>query len=322
MARRPISPEAPAKPALLPTAWRARGQALWRAVIAPPTADSWALSGSATVNAQLWLSHSPLRPTAGWAVLAALLATGWPLVSPAATWRDLALIWLLADPLWGSLWRLAAGRLEMLPLREQAGARPVWLPYLQAGSPAARLLGRDERGVLHLLVRVVAPSAGLAAAIAWVLGPVALWLTALVMAVSVVGWIVRHTVGYIPALLHSLVTVTLPWLLGLLLLGVAPEDLRWEQQVTLVILWTLHHWGEGRALRAKRDYLGLGLLAAADIGLLLLLIAGRAPLALALLAVIWLPMWLAVYQGRPLHRLTVWWLAAMLISAAAIGQAG
>lgn len=322
MAHRPVLPEAPAKPALIPSAWWMRGQALWRAVAVPPAADVWALSSSATVNAQIWLSHSPLRPTAGWAVLAALLATGWPVSPPTVTWRDLALIVLLADPLWGSLWRLAAGRLEMLPLREQDVAQPVWLPYLEPGSPAARLLGRDERGVLHLLWRVVAPSVGVTLAIAWVLGPAALWLTTLVIAVGVAGWIVRHTVGYIPALLHSLVTIALPWLLTLLLLGVGPGHAQWGLHLALLVLWTLHNWGEGRVLRVTGDRLGLTLLALADVGLAALLIAGRAPLALAVLAVIWLPMWLAVYQGRPLQRLNVWWLVALLITAAAVGQGG
>lgn len=321
MARQPVLPEAPSQLGSVPQAWRARGRAWLRAAATPVVREPWALSGSATINAQTWFSRSPLRPTAGWVVIAALLMTGWPMLPVPVVWRDLALILLLADPLWGSIWRLAAGRVELLPLRERELSRDVWLPYLQPGSPAARLLGRDDHGVLHLILRVVVPTVALAGAIAWVLGPTALLLTALVAGAGVVGWIVRHSAGTIPALLHSVVTVTLPWLLGLLLLGFSPNSQSWPAAIALMILWTVHNWGEGRYLRAPGDRLGIALLALGDIGIGLLLVVSRAPLALAALAVIWLALWLLIFQGRALRRLNFWWLVAMLISAVAVGQA-
>lgn len=321
MARQPLVPEAPPQVAPMPQAWRLRGRAWLRAAATPALREHWALSGRATVNAQFWFSRSPLRPTAGWAVVAALLMTGWPVLPVAVVWRDLALVLLLADPLWGSIWRLAAGRVELLPLRERELSHSVWLPYLKPGSPAARLLGRDDHGVLHLILRVVLPTVALAGAIAWVLGPTALWLTAMIVAAGVVGWIIRHSLGVIPALLHSLVTVTLPWLLGLLLLGLTPDHDRWPSMVALVLLWTAHNWGEGRYLRAPGDRLGIALLALSDIGIALLLVVSRAPLALAALAVIWLPLWLLIYQERARQRLNFWWLVAMLISAVAVGLA-
>jgi hypothetical protein len=280
------------------------------------------LSDSATLNAQIWFSQFPLRPTAGWAVVAALLAAGAPARPWMLDWRELALLILLADPLWGSLWRLAAGRSEMLPLQAPAARRTVWLPYLEPGSPAARLLGWDDRGMLHLMLRVVLPTLLLALAVALVLGPTAVWLTLLVMALSLGGWIARHSVQHIPAAFHSAVTVALPWALALAQAGISPGGEQWRSHAALIALWFLHNWGEGRSVRQTGDRLGSALLAVADIGIALLLVVARAPLWLAVLSVLWLPTWLAVYARRPLQRLGFWWLAAMLVSGLALGQGG
>jgi len=295
----------------------------WQTLTRPPVVhlsqSDVTLSESATVNAQIWWSQFPLRPTAGWAVLAALLAAG--ALGPTVDWRAVVLLWLLADPLWGSVWRLAAGRLELLPLREQDVAHTVWLPYLQPGSPAARLLGRDDHGVLHLLMRVALPSALLALLIAATLGSVAVGLTLTLLALGMAGWLIRHTIGHVPALLHSLATVALPWGLALGQMGVSPADELWTAQLALAGLWTLHNWGEGRVLRHPADPLGIGLLAVGDLGVAVLLVAVRAPLWLAVMSVLWLPTWLLVARRRPLRRAQVWWLAGMWVSGLALGQA-
>ncbi len=315
------------QPAVPNTTWmdqlgRARlsVQRLWRRMTQPVAQGDVTLSSSATINAQFWFSQFPLRPTAGWAVAAALLALGAPTLALPFTWQELALLLLLVDPIWGSVWRLAAGRLELLPLREQDVAHTVWLPYLEPGSPAARLLGWDDHGVMHLLMRVAVPSALLALAIALTLGPAAVGLTLLLLGLSLAGWIVRHAVGYVPAVLHSAATVALPWALGLAQAGLLPSDEFWTANLVLVTLWFVHNWGEGRLLRDHRDPLGITLLAIGDLGLAGLLIVARAPLWLALLSVIWMPTWLLIYQRRPLQRLNFWWLLAMLISGLALGQ--
>ena len=88
----------------------------------------------------------------------------------------------------------------------------------------------------------------------------------------------------------------------------------------LVFLWFLHNWGEMRVLRGAPDVVGIALLAAADLGVALLLITARQPIWLAVLVVLWLPTWLAVYRRQPMTRLNFWWLAALLVSAAAVGQ--
>jgi hypothetical protein len=227
---------------------------------------------------------------------------------------------LLVDPLWGSIWRLAAGRLEMLSLRGGDGPSLVWLPYLQPGSPAARLLGWDDNGVLHLLMRVALPSALLAIAVALTLGPAAVVMTGIILALGLAGWIVRHTVGYVPAAFHSAATVALPWAVTLALVGVNPDQQFWIYHVVLLGLWAIHNWGEGRLLRSSSDLLGICLLVMSDLGLALLLVIIRAPLGLAFMSVLWLMTWVLIYRQRPLQRLNFWWLLGMLISALALGQ--
>jgi hypothetical protein len=293
---------------------------LWRALTAPVAQGDLTLSTSATINAQFWFSQFPLRPTAAWAAVAALLAAGSFTFGLPLGWRELALLLLLVDPLWGAIWRMAAGRLELLPLREQDAPSLGWLPYLQAGSPAARLLGWDDNGVLHLLMRVALPCAILAFAVALTLSPAAVWLTGMMLALGLAGWIVRHTIGYVPAALHSAATVALPWALTLAQVGISPEREFWTYHVVVVLLWFVHNWGEGRLLRAPSDLLGICLLAVSDLGLALLLVVAQAPLWLALMSVLWLPTWLLIYQRRPLQRLNFWWLLSMLISGLALGQ--
>ncbi len=282
--------------------------------------DGVSLAGSATLNAQFWLSQYPWRPTAGWAAVAAFLSAGLLAQPLDLAWSEAALLLLLVDPLWGSIWRLAGGRAQLLPLHEHELPRRVWLPYMEAASPAALFLGRDDKGVLHLLFRVGLPTLALAFALAAVLGPSAVWLTAVVVGIAVLGWISRHVLDTLPALLHSVITIALPWMLVLLLFGLGGEDGGWRAHGLLALLWLIHNWGEGRVLRNARDRAGIGLMALADIGIALLMALLRVPLWLAVMAVLWLPTWLSLVQGRPMTRLNIWWLLAMLVSAAALGQ--
>lgn len=293
---------------------------VWRALTAPVAQGDLTLSSSATINAQLWFSQFPLRPTAAWAAVAALLATGSTTFGLTLGWREVALLLLLVDPLWGAIWRLAAGRLELLPLRERDVPSVVWLPYMQPSSPAARLLGWDDNGVLHLVMRVALPSALLALAVALTLSPAAVWMTGIILVLGLAGWVVRHTVGYVPSVFHSAATVALPWALTLAQIGVNFEQEFWLYHAVLVALWFIHNWAEGRLLRSSSDLLGICLLALSDFGLALLLVVARAPLWLALMSVLWLPTWLLIYQRRPLERLNFWWLLGMLISGLALGQ--
>lgn len=280
----------------------------------PPT-----FSSSATINAQFWLEQLPWRPTAAWTVIAGILAIGIGTFSM-LDWRTVVLVLLLADPLWGSIWRLAAGRDEILPLQRGSTIHRIWLPYLVPSSPAAQLFDGNYARALPLLFRVGLPSLLLASAVAVALTPIALWMTAVVFLISILGWIIRRALHSSTTFLHSVVTVSLPWLLVLTLFETTLPDTHWRIHLLLIALWTLHNWGEGRNLRAVGDSLGLLLLATAEVGMVSLLIFLRAPFWLALLIILWLPTWLSIYYRRPLEHLNFLWLLAMLLSAWALGQ--
>ncbi len=303
------------------TSWIARLSQAARTIVAPPAQTAASLGSNATLDMQMWLAASPWRPTGAWVVLAGLFSLGWPARPLAIDWQTVALLLLLVDPLWGSLWRLAAGRSELLALPAAQAQQTLWLPYLQPGSPAAQLLGLDESGLLPLLVRVALPGLLLTAAIAAVLSSTALWFTLLVALATLLGWITRRTWNGAPTLLAAVVAIALPWTLTLWQLQPAATS---SNTVSLVLigLWTVHQWGAARTARSPVDWFGKLLLAAAQLGILTLLIIGRAPLWLGILAILFLPTWLIIYLNQPMQRLRIWWLVALLLSALAVGQAG
>ena len=279
-------------------------------------------SSSATLNAQFWIEQFPWRPTAAWSALATVLSIGFGWPALVGEWRTLVLLLVLVDPLWGSIWRLAAGREELLPLHTKVIPRTVWLPYLKANSPAARLFDWNYVRAVPLLFRVGLPSLLLAALVAAALDLTALWLTGAVFLVSVLAWIVRRTLNSSANFLHSLVTVALPALLVLIHFQPSELPAQWSVHLLLIVFWTIHNWGEGRNLRSIADGWGLLLLGIAEMGMISLLLFIQAPLWLAFLILLWLPTWLAIYQGQNLRRLNFIWLAAMLLSAWAVGQGG
>jgi hypothetical protein len=296
------------------------GSRLWRALSAPQLRSGVRWPASATLDVQAWISAAPWQPNAGWAALASLLAAG-------ALWQwqsfdlpHLILLWLLVDPLWGAIWRLAGGRQHVLRLYGGEAGRVPRLPYLQAGSPAAQMLAFDESNALPYLFRIGAPTLLLAGITALALGSGALLLTLLVALASALGWVWRRTWKQPPAALHAVVTILLPWSLAL---WVANHNIAVEQSraiVVLAVLWTVHHWGATRSSLFVDDRVAHVLLAVAQIGIVLLLITVQAPFLLPVLAVLWLPTWLNVYRRHSLDGLGIWWLASLLISALAIGQ--
>jgi hypothetical protein len=297
-------------------------QSLGRRTLNPQSVQDLHAGDSASVNAQFWLDRLPLRITAGWSMTAALLAAGLLWRPLDLAWRDLVLLWLLVDPLWGAIWRLAAGRTELLMLRQRTQKGRFWLPYLEAGSPAAQLFGGEGPTSLPLLYRIALPSVMLGLLVASALGVTALITTALVIGLGIVGWISGRVLHRPPVLFHALVMVGLPWWLTLNFLGVRTVTAQWSLHLALIVLWVIHTWGAERALLHVQDWLALSLMAGAAISIGVLLIIAQAPLWLALLAVLWLPTWLAVYQGRSLEGQQFWWLLAMLASANALGQVG
>ena len=289
----------------------------WRTATTHPTAPDAMASG--LLNTQTWVDHAFLRPAALWAGLAGVLTTGatWQ----GFDWRALALALLLVDVLWGGVWRLAGGRALLLPLAPRPLRQQVWLPYLQPGSPAARVFTDDHQDLWPLAWRVGAPTFLLALLVSAVLGVEALSLTLVVVALTVLGWTARHTLHGVPLVLASLVGIGLPWLLLLRQTAAGDAVTTGGAPLVLAALWTLHHWGELRILADRDDAVAMLLLALGELGVCALLIVGQAPLWLAGVVLLLLPGWLAIVQGRAVgRRMQPLWLLAMLLSALALRQ--
>lgn len=333
------------KPPEIPAPGSNREASVWSArlqKLRPSTSVQEAtLSNSGVLNAQIWLAEMPWRPAAAWAMLAGLLSCGLFVRPLELAWPTVVLLLLLVDPLWGSLWRIAGGRAELLPLRENPAHSHVSLPYLKPGSPASKLLDRNTEEVLPVLFRVVFPGVLLTLLVASALGVVAVAATVVVLLLAGLGWISTRRAHRIPVFLHSLVGIGLPMLLAAWLvgdrsvaatawIGTAWSGTAWTgdvqtkalstAQVALIVLWTLHQWGAGRAVRFSNEQFGLLVLGIADIGMAILLLWVQAPLWLAIWLVAILPTWLLIYRRQPLRRAAAWQLLAMLVSAAGVGQ--
>ena len=140
----------------------------------------------------------------------------------------IVLLFLLVDPLWGNIWGgLTAS--EALPrIRQSVLRRRPWMPYLRSDSPAARLFGQEGAGVHSILARAWLPGVAVAFVVAFAIGPPAVWTTLVVLCVSVGNWIQRHVPVFPTSVLHSLVIVAGPWILGLTIFGLDP--------------WSDYHW--------------------------------------------------------------------------------
>ncbi|MFZ1767977.1 MAG: hypothetical protein WAU00_02195 [Caldilinea sp.] len=289
----------------------------WRSGAARPATEDIMACG--LVNAQTWVDHSFWRPAALWAGIAGALSAGATLEG--IDWRVLALALILVDVLWGSVWRLAGGRAHLLPLSPRTLRQQVWLPYLQPGSPAARVFANDHQDLWPLVFRAGIPAILLALLVAAVLGVDALALTLIAVAITLLGWTARHTLQDVPVLLGSLMSIGLPWLLIMQQLAPTAAESVWGVSGVLVAMWVLHHWGEMRILADPHDAIAMLLLASGELAICALLILAQAPLWLAGVVLLLLPTWLAIVQGRPVgRRMQPLWLLAMLLSAVALGQ--
>ena len=280
-----------------------------------------ATSSSALLDARFWLELSPWRISAAWSLAAAALAAGIGDVSRTVSPQLLVLLFLLVDPLWGNMWGGLATPEALPRIQQTILHRRPWLPYLALGSPAARLFGLHGPGVLSILARAWLPSVFAAFMVAFVIGIPAVWATLLVLGIAVSGWLQRHVALISVSVLHSLVVVAAPWLLGLTLFGLDPwSGYHWA----LILLWTAHVWGGNRCLESPGTHVGpriaLWAVGLAQTGIALLLIVGQAPLPLAVLSILWLATWLAIYRGRSLVSVQASWTAALLVSAAAMTQ--
>jgi hypothetical protein len=305
------------------TSWFHRLRRLTVRSSAPDAADGAQAAAEAAatgvVNLQVWMDQAIWRPAGLWSFAAGLLACGALRQAQDVNWQALALLALLVDALWGGIWRLSGGRGSLLALPPGAGAAAprLALPYMQEGSPAARLLSGDHTDIWPSALRIGAPAVLLALCVAALLGPYALGLTVLVVVLAAARWTLRRSFGLHAPLLQGIVAVGLPWVLTVE--QAQRGTVAWAPQLLLAAFWVLHQWG-GLRNSSAQDSIGLGMMAAAQIGICSLLIAVQSPLWLAPLALLLLPNWLLAWQGQPLRKLRFLWLAAMLVSAAALGQ--
>lgn len=290
----------------------------WRVLTAPRQWSGRMPPSTSTISTQFWMDAAPWRLTAGWSMLAALLASGALLEWKSVDLRQLVLLWLLGDLFWGALWRLSGGRQTLLPLRAGTESARPRLPYLREQSPAAELLSLDEDNALPYLVRVALPALIVGMIVAAVLGIPALVCTALMALVAVAGWTLRSTMNVPPLFLHAIAIVGLPWTLMILYSGDGGSASQ-TAVIALGVFWTLHAWGEARSVVWGQDRIGLVLLGVAEAAVAILLIVNKAPIGVPILAALVLPTWLRAARGLPLTGLSVWWTAAMLASALALG---
>lgn len=180
---------------------------------------------------RLWFDRPWFSLGPGWAALAGALSAGNIRFSPDGLLPLLAL-WLLADPLLGSLWGLWVQQ-GWWPKIKQAHlppppARGLALPYARPDSPAGRLVTRlrqywawrqnslspEARAGLFTL----AAGPVLALGVSFFLGPLVLALTFMaVLLVCGAGLFAPRLPAASRDLLASAVHFLLPWLMGMLL---------------------------------------------------------------------------------------------------------
>ncbi len=274
--------------------------------------------GTAVAELRVALREGPWRIAAAWSLFAALLATGILRRPDTLDGPRLLLLFLLADPLWGGIWAALTRPETVEEAAVQARPLSLHLPYLQDGSPAARLLGIHGLNEQTLRVRLALPIVALGLGVAWVLGPVALGLTGLAIGASLGGRVAQRTAAVPLGLFHSLMAVALPWSLGLLLTPGGWEG-DWKPW-SAALLWTLLLWAGHQAVGGEGPRLFRWALILAQVGLLAIFVLRVQPLWVGLLTLFFLPTWWAVAQRTSLHRALPWWTLAMGLTGLGLGS--
>ncbi len=238
--------------------------------------------------ARSWLSLGP-----GWAALAGALSTGYP----GRGWLPLLGLWLLVDPVLGTLWRLAG---QQGLWRTLAGAslppppgEGFTLPYARSEAPGGRLVlwlrryGRWWRGQFWPQEGDKLATMGLgvllALGLAWLLEPTIFWLTALAIGLTLLaGQDSADLAAPGGGRLQSVVQFLLPWAMGVVVWGsLTPVGL------ALALCWWVTYLGGLRMLghhrRAAVLFFG-GQGAALAILLALRLVFGAAAVGVLLIA--------------------------------------
>lgn len=161
------------------------------------------------IGLRIWIGSGIWRIGPAWAVLAGALTSGAALLADTTPLRLVGTA-LLADSVWGVLWRMTA----LTPAaQDDPPAETIGLPYYRQTSPAGRflrLLWRISGGAgwPELFASVAA-----ALILGLLLGAPALILTIAAWAITLWGWLLIQA-GRRPAACDALLNVGLPWLLG------------------------------------------------------------------------------------------------------------
>ncbi len=280
---------------------------------------------------RFWAQATDLGSSLGpaWAALCGLLASG-AVPRQGDDWLRLALLLLLVDGGWGTLWDALSATNWALPIerwsswdRNKATAK---LPYTLPGTPGDRLshsVGKLTTwwGMVFWptcghAVRQILITLPLTALVAVLLGPELLLLSMAALALMELGVIWEAGRGVLPAAWDGLVAVTLPWLAGQTTFG--SVTLTSAGLATLSGLAWGHAWNvPSRGARA--GVILSQLLSAAWLVLLHRPVAASF-VALALVPQMALLPW--IHLDLPLNRFVrhtrPWLMAAMMVAAFAL----
>jgi len=273
----------------------------------------------ASANGTVW------RIGPGWAVLAGAIASGGLLLDGSVLLR-LGGAMVLADLAWGAIWRMVSAH-RSLPA-QRAGRR--MLPYTQADAPVARTVqwmhelsvSEDEGAGWQEL----AVAALLVAALSVMLCRTAAVISLLALCVIFAGAAFRRRWGE-PIAVHALLSVTLPWMLGMSVVEYSGVDSLWGESSSAIAVaasFTVLAWAVLRA-RLRAEGGGVGVLFG-NLCVLASAIWLQTPVAVAVLAALLLvPLLWSLRGGADSRQVTAggpWWLAAMMLEAAAARGVG
>ena len=184
-----------------------------------------------TLNINLSPTRSLFSLGPGWAALAGFVSAGYPSLS-LSTFLQVIALWILVDPLLGTLWELNVNhkvwrqvRLAQLP---PAPATGFTVPYAQTGSMAGRFVVKirryrrwwQETGWSEVGDKVVTFFLGiiLALLVGLALAPATFWLVVLAVGLTLLtGPTTSDLSTSGGGRIQSIVQFLLPWLMGVLL---------------------------------------------------------------------------------------------------------
>jgi hypothetical protein len=283
--------------------------------------ESYVGRPGSVLDLRLGFRGSPWRLGPAWAVLAGALAVNAP-ISDGSSLLRLGGAILLADAVWGALWIPPALRSDQVPV--QSGRSH--LPYATSVSPMSKSVAAlsegnpaagGDAGWYGIAIGLV-----LAAIVSLLLGGSAVVLSILAI-LAAVGVRILKKRGLSHALMVALLSVGLPWALGVSLRQPTSDFGGWsrvEAPLAVGAAYTILAWAIVRAQLADAQLRTWPLWVAQTILVAILVLIGQ-PLAAAMFGCLALvpSLWLSKPTGCPrgvneaISHGEPWWLAGMLV---------